>query len=194
MARKRRVLLDKGVYHVVSRGHNRYRLFQVHHDYLYYKRQLREYQEIFPFELFHYCFMPNHVHLALRILNGSDLPHLMQGINQTYSMHYKRTYGLDGNLFQGRYKAFFIDKDEYLMECGRYIERNSLRAQLIDDLTKYPYCSFSFYALGREDEIITSDPLYIGLSDKATERRRIYREYVLRPRPYETILDEKLKI
>jgi hypothetical protein len=38
------------------------------------------------------------------------------------TFHYKRRYKLSGYLFQNRYKNIPIIKDEYLMECGRYIE------------------------------------------------------------------------
>lgn len=194
MGRPRRYWVDNGIFHITSRGHNRYALFHKPDDYLAYRRIIKLYKRRFCFDLFHYCFMPNHPHLLLRVKQGSSLPCLMQGINQTYAKYYKRTYGLIGNLFQGRYNSKYIDTDEYLLECGRYIERNPIRAKLVKDLSEYPYSSYHFYAYGKKDDIITADPLYEALGKTSRKRKRLYREYLIPPRPYELILDETHKI
>ncbi|MEI6863291.1 MAG: transposase [Candidatus Omnitrophota bacterium] len=119
MGRRGRVLVGGGVYHIINRGHNRHKLFHEFEDYMEYKEIIRSYKNRFAFELFHYCLMPNHIHLLLRIAKGQDLPHLMQGITQRYAKHHKRRYKLIGNLFQGRYKSLYIDKDGYLLEYGQ---------------------------------------------------------------------------
>ncbi len=194
MGRTKRLLYDGAVYHIISRGHNRCRIFNILDDYKAYKEIIKTYKERFNFELFHYCLMPNHIHLLLKVLKGSELPHLMQGINQAYAKHYKRSYGLIGNLFQGRYKSLHIDKDEYLLECARYIERNPLRANMVKDLSEYYFSSYNFYGKGKKDDIITTSPSYSELSDKKEQRMRLYIEYVLQPRPYEEMIDRKFKL
>ena len=189
-----RFLMDGGIYHIISRGHNRYRLFNKAGDYKTYKDIIIDCKEKYNFNLFHYCLMPNHVHLLLKIANGPELPHLMQRINQSYAKHYKRSYKLIGNLFQGRYKSLLIDRDEYLLECGRYIERNPLRAKMVDVLTQYYFSSYNFYAKGRTDGIIEYNPLYLELSKDPKERAALYKDYVSQVRPYESIIDKKFKL
>jgi len=194
MGRSGRMLVDGGLYHITNRGHNRYTIFNSEDDYKAYKDLIRDYKKKFAFDVFHYCFMRNHPHMLLKITKGLELPHIMQSINQAYSKHYKRQYRLIGNLFQGRYTSILIERDEYLMECGRYIERNPLRAGLVADLSRYRFSSYNFYINGVEDDIITSDPCYMALSKDPEERRRLYKEYVLQKRPYEIIVDKSLKI
>ena len=194
MARGARLLVDGGVYHITNRGHNRYRLFHSLDDYKIYKKLIKDYKKKFNFDIFHYCLMPNHTHILIKVAIGNELPRIMQGINQSYAKHYKRVYKLIGNLFQGRYNSIFIDSDEYLLECGRYIERNPLRAGMVADLSEYYFSSYNFYANGRGDDIITLDPCYIALSEDPKERKRLYKEYVLQKRPYEVIVDKGLKI
>ncbi|OGW84765.1 MAG: hypothetical protein A2987_06090 [Omnitrophica bacterium RIFCSPLOWO2_01_FULL_45_10] len=194
MARPNRLLVDKGAYHITSRGHNRYRLFDSLNDYKIYKKIIRDYKKEFIFDIFHYCPMPNHTHLLLRVDKGEELPRIMQGINQSYATHYKRTYNLIGNLFQGRYKSVFIDSDEYLLECGRYIERNPLRAGIVSNLSDYYFSSYNFYANGKKDDIVTPNPCYLALSNDPEERMKLYKEYISQKRPYETIIDKGLKI
>lgn len=194
MGRPKRALIDGGIYHIMSRGHNRYKIFNSPHDYKVYKELLRRYKKKFYFDLFHYCLMPNHIHLLLRIARGLQLPNLMQGLNQSYAKHYKRSYGLIGNLFQGRYKGLTIDKDEYLLECARYIERNPLRAGMVRDPAGYDFSSFNYYANGVKDDIITPNPRYEELSGNRKKRIKLYTEYLLQPRPYETIVDQRFRI
>jgi putative transposase len=194
MARKRRILVDGGLYHIISRGHNRYKLFHGFEDYKTYKNIILKYSKEFSFELFHYCFMPNHIHLLLKICNGPDLPHLLQCINQAYAKHYKRSYKLIGNLFQGRYKSALVDKDSYLLECGRYIERNPFRAGLVKDPSGYDWSSCKFYTRGKDDEIITINPLYLDLGTDKIKRMHKYQEYLLENRPYEHMVDKAMKL
>ncbi len=194
MARAGRVLVDGGIYHITNRGHNRYILFHSLDDYKAYKKEMKSYKKSFDFDVFHYCLMPNHTHILIKVTIGNELPRIMQGINQSYAKYYKRSYKLIGNLFQGRYKSFFIESDDYLMECGRYIERNPLRAGLVADLSDYYFSSYNYYVRCRKDDIITPDPCYLALSGDPKERMRLYKEYVLQNRPYETMLDKELKI
>ena len=194
MARKGRILVDGGIYHITSRGHNRYRLFHDFKDYKAYKDIIRKYKKEFAFELFHYCLMPNHIHLLLKILKAVDLPHLLQCLNQAYAKQYKRSYSLIGNLFQGRYKSIFIERDSYLLDCGRYIERNPYRAGMVKDPSDYLWSSCKFYTKGRNDDIITADPLYEGLDQDRSERMRKYYEYLLENRPYEHIIDRAMML
>ena len=194
MGRKGRILVDGGVYHITARGHNRYRLFHDFNDYKAYKDFIREYKKRFDYYLFHYCLMPNHIHLLLKILNGNELPGLLQRLNQAYAKHYKRSYGLVGNLFQGRYKSTFIDKDSYLLDCGRYIERNPYRAGMVKDPSDYYWSSCKFYTKGENDDIITPNPLYLELSQDEIERMRIYHEYILEDRLYENMVDKAMKL
>ena len=194
MSRAARVLVDNGVYHIINRGHNRYKIFNCLNDYKEYKSIIRRYKKKFSFDLYHYCLMPNHIHLLLKVSTGSDLPDLMQAVTQAYARHYKKRYGLIGNLFQGRYKGLYIEKDDYFLECARYIERNPLRANIVGNLSEYYFSSHGYYSKCRKDDIISTNPLYEALSNDPEERMKLYRQYVLQNRPYENIVDKGLQI
>lgn len=192
MPRIGRVTYDNAVYHILNRRHDRRKLFASPEDFKEFKSIIARYKAKIEFKLYNYCLMPNHFHMLLRIQKGEDLAGLMKGICQSYSFHYRRHYKLSGYLFQNRYKSIPIDKDEYLLECARYIERNPVRAGIVNNAGAYHWSSYDFYAKGRSDDIITVNPLYLNLSDAEQERRGMYAEYVSKPRPYEELLDEKL--
>ena len=193
MARARRVIFDNAVYHILNRGHDRGKLFRRPIDFKVFKELLIKYKQKFPLEVYHYCLVSNHFHILLKVLHGEDLPLLMKGLCQAYAFYYKKEYHLTGYLFQNRYKSIVIEKDSYLLECGRYIERNPVRAGITDSPHNYHWSSYNFYANGKPDVIITPDPTYIGLSAIEQERCGKYAEYVITTRPYEELLDRKIE-
>lgn len=194
MARKPRIIADESFHHIVQRGNNRKAVFELNSDYSHFKSLIRKYLKMYQCQIFHYCLMPNHVHLIIHVIKGSDMPKFLQGINLSYTLYYKRKYKFTGSLWQGRYKSFLIDKDEYLLECARYIERNSLRAKLVDDISKYPYSSYNYYAKGRKDDIITTNIVYSNLGDSAQQRQQNYIEYLNQGRFYENVIDKALEM
>lgn len=69
-----------------------------------------------------------------------------------------------------------VERDDYLIACGRYIELNPVRAQIVSTPGDYPWSSYKFYAYGKRDDLIDVDPLCqeIGKTDK--ERRLNHQE------------------
>ena len=46
-----------------------------------------------------------------------------------------------GHLYQGRFKTFPIEDDDHLLTVMRYVERNALRANLVDKAEDWKYSS-----------------------------------------------------
>jgi putative transposase len=192
MARQARVLVDGGIYHIVQRGHNKGILFNNANDYKVFKDFIRKYKEKYVFDIFHYCIMSNHFHILLKIHHGDDLPKIVHGITQSYSYYYRKTYHRIGYVYQNRYKSFLVEDDAYLLECGRYIERNPLRACMVKDISDHYWSSYNFYAKGTPDDIITENPFYKDTGRTSEEKQKRYRDYVLEARPYEKIVDKAM--
>ncbi len=142
------------------------------------------------FEIYHYCLMTNHVHLLMRFYDVESLQKVMQRVNLRYAKYFHREYRYAGHLFQDRFKSFAIEKDSYLLECGRYIERNPLKAKMIEDLREYPWSSYPHYGCGDSDRLLVTNPLYSKLGKSENERRACYQAYVLTERPYEEFIEQ----
>ncbi|MDD5680356.1 MAG: transposase [Candidatus Omnitrophica bacterium] len=192
MPRTKRALYDGVTLHILNRGHNKGVLFKQKRDFCRFREIVKAYLERYKFSIFHYCLMSNHFHLLMQVIKGEDLPHIMQGISQAYANYHKKTYRTTGYLFQGRYKSFLIEKDEYLMGCARYIERNPIRAGIVTDLSKYPWSSYNYYANGKPDDIITTDSIYEGFGKTTQERMKNYIKYVNESNPYEALLEKAI--
>ena len=189
-----RIIYDGAVCHIIQRGNNRQKIFREEEDYAMLLSLIKGYQDKIAFEVYNYCLMSNHLHILMKIIEKDDLSKLMQGVFQSFRFYYKRKYRYVGYLYQGRYKSKLIEKDSYLLECARYIERNPLRAGIVKDLATYKWSSYNFYVYGQKNDIITENPMYLTLDNDFIARQEAYGRYVLTPRAYEDIIDKEFKI
>jgi putative transposase len=118
-------------YHVLNRGNARRQVFHKDADYTAFLRLLREAQERTPVRLLAYCLMPNHFHLAVRPVGNRDLSRYMRWLLTAHVRRYHGHYHSSGHVWQGRFKAFPVQDDAYLLGLLRYVERNPVRAGLV---------------------------------------------------------------
>lgn len=193
MSRKLRELINGGIYHVYNRGNNRGELFAAAQDYEYFKMLLRNNKEKYGVDIFHYCLMPNHYHALLRVGQGEKLPAFMRTVQLGYARYFKRKRKCVGHVFQDRYRNPRIEEESYYLQCGRYIERNPVKAKMVVRAEDYRYSSARYYTQGVPDELITPNPYYLGMGKTEEERRRAYRKFVALDDPYGGIIDQYLK-
>ena len=91
--------------------------------------------------LYHYCVMSNHVHLLVQLDDPRRLSALMAGLLLAYARSLNRRHGFVGHLSQGRFKSPLVQRDGYWLSCGRYLERNPVRAGLAGRAEEWPWSS-----------------------------------------------------
>lgn len=159
MPRKPRHTPGGYAYHVLNRGVGRMQLFDDEGDYLAFVRVLAEGLQRYPeARLLSYCLMPNHWHLAFWPKRGSNtvLSELMRWVGTTHvrRWHMHRHSAGTGPIYQGRFKCFPIERDEHLLAVCRYVERNALRANLVDRAELWRWCSLWL----REQKVGVTEP------------------------------------
>ena len=179
MPRSARMLIDGGTYHVLTRGNNGQQIFHDEMDYQRYLQLLVTYAQEHRLHIYHFALMPNHVHLVLEVPVSDTLSKAMLSVNLRYTLFYQRRYRYSGHLWQGRFKSLLIDRDSYLLECGRYVELNPVRAGLVKEPGAYAWSSYRVYAEGIDNPLIAHNPLYEGLGATARERQDSYRQFIL---------------
>lgn len=179
MPRSHRPIPPDGCLHIMCRGNNKQLIFNSDEDFQYYCEQLCELKEENQIEIYHYCLMSNHVHLIARIRAGSTLPKYMKQVNLSYFYYFKRQHAYSGHLWQGRYKSCIIEKNNYLLQCGKYIELNPVRAGIVKSPEQYKYSSFEYYSKGTPDKLLIENPLYRELGSTEKRRREVYIDFVL---------------
>lgn len=182
MARPLRIEYPGAVYHVMSRGDKRNAIFVTDKDRIAFTRILVESQKRFNVLIHSYCLMTNHYHLLIETPDG-NLSDAMHYINGVYTTRFNAANKTTGHVFQGRYKAILVERDEYLLCLCRYIVLNPIRAGLVEHPTEYAWSSFSEIAgIGKSHTQITQTDWilsqFAGIKKLARAR---YHEFVLSP-------------
>lgn len=184
--------MDGGFYHVFNRGNDRRKLFGDPADYRFFLNKLALLIKTYESVLYHYCLMPNHFHFLLKVQKAKDLPASMHRLQLSYARYFKKAYRFTGHVFQERFRSPRISEESYYLQCGRYIERNPLRAQLVQQPEEYPYSSARFYLRGDPDGLITPNPYYQQMGNSDSERRERYRQFLALEDPYSSMVEEVL--
>lgn len=77
-------------------------------------------------EIITFCLMPNHFHLVLRQFKEGGIAKFMQKLGTGYTMYFNQKNQRNGVLFQGKFKAILINKDNYFLPLVNYIHLNPL--------------------------------------------------------------------
>ena len=166
------------LYHVYSRGQNREEIFHGPADYERFVDLLRQYRERFLVKIYHWVLMPNHYHLLLEIEEPWKLSSMMAGLGRSYTCYHHRTHKTCGYLWQGRFKMQPVQKEIYLTTCGRYIERNPVKAGMVREAAIYPYSSAAFYCLGKKDNLTSESPGFAQFGQRESIRRAAYQKFL----------------
>jgi len=154
---RRQVNLQAGnYYHVYNRGNNRQLIFFERDNYLYFLRQLRIHLIANGVVVIAYCLMPNHYHLLV-YLKIDHFSNLMQAFSLSYAKAINKRYKRVGSLFQGRFRAIHVDREEYLSNLTRYIHLNPVRANLVEKAENWEFSSYREYLDLRRGTLPTID-------------------------------------
>ena len=128
MSRPLRILYPGAYYHVTCRGNERKAIFLNDEDRKLFLDKLLFSCNIFNVPVLSYVLMNNHFHMLLATPEG-NLPDFMRHFNISYTSSFNRRHGRVGHLYQGRYKAYLVEADSYLLELSRYIHLNPVRTR-----------------------------------------------------------------
>ena len=67
---------------------------------------------------------------------------MMQSLGRSYVRYFNYSYGRPGILGVGRFKSCLIESESYLLEVYWYIELNPVRANMVDERSKYKWSSY----------------------------------------------------
>jgi putative transposase len=170
-------------YHIYNRGVDKRDVFLDENDYSRFLVSMREFNQVNPIgsifekkekgsstslevelpklvEVVCYCLNPNHPHLILKQLEYKGIEKFMHRLDTGYTKYFNRKNNRSGALFQGRYKAIYIDSNEYLLYLSAYVNCNS-EVHKIANAENYKWCSFPDY-IGKRDIKICEKNIILG--------------------------------
>lgn len=163
MGRALRTDVGDYIYHVLNRANASAQIFDNDKDYQLFEQILVEAKEKCDMRLLACCIMPNHWHLVVYPKKDGDLSKFMNCLTLTHTQRWhanKKTTG-QGHLYQGRYKSFLCQDDDHFLSLIRYIERNALRANLVNRAEEWKWGSAYYreYGTPKQKKLFTSWPV-----------------------------------
>ena len=149
MPRIARVVAVCYPHHVTQRGNNREWVFLDDEDKTFYLSALERYSKKYNLRLWAYCLMNNHVHLLAVPDEPDSLAKSIGTTNLVYSQYFNRKQKRSGRIWQNRFFSCTVDCDSYLWTVARYIERNPVRAGMVDHPLAYRWSSARASVEGR---------------------------------------------
>jgi REP element-mobilizing transposase RayT len=151
MGRPKRIQFAGACYLVVLQGNNRQDLFLSNQDRRQFLALLKSYKERHDLKVYAYSLMANHVDLLIET-KTSNLSVVMQGFNTQYTKYFNGAHNTVGHVFQGRYKAWIVDKETHLAEMTRYVHLACVRDALKDKPWRYQWTSCAAYVEAEHKE------------------------------------------
>ena len=154
-------VLEAGViYHFYNRGNNHENIFIEERNYEYFLKLLKKY--IVPIsEVYAYCLLKNHFHIALRIKEKEEIPtqyqekiHLpFSNLFNTYTKSINKAYQRTGSLFQEHPQRNRVENEDYLRQLIVYIHLNPLKHKFYDRFYNYKHSSYQSYLSEKETNL-----------------------------------------
>jgi putative transposase len=161
MGRPLRTVSGDIVYHVLNRANARMTLFEDAGDYRAFERVLTEACARVSIRLLAYCVMPNHWHLVVWPRQDGDLSRFMSWLTLTHTQRWRQhrhSVG-EGHVYQGRFKSFPVETSDYLLAVCRYVERNPVRAGLVERAEQWPWSSAAHWGEPQQTVPLSAWPL-----------------------------------
>jgi hypothetical protein len=122
--------------------------------------------------------MNNHYHLVIETPDG-NLSNGMKQLNGVFTQALNRTYKRVGHVFQGRYKAILIQKENNMLEVCRYVVLNPIRAGIVEYLDQWTWSSYRATAgRGKPHSCLKTDWILGQFGGSRRLAERSYREFI----------------
>lgn len=141
MSRIARIIAIEYPHHIVQRGNNKQVIFFDDADKQLYLKLLKKFSKECGCKIKAYCLMKNHVHLLLIPNQRNSIAKTMQKLSLTFTQYFNKKYNRTGRLWECRFYSSVIDKEMYLFTVCRYIERNPVRAKIVEMPRDYKWSS-----------------------------------------------------
>lgn len=154
MAYAKRTFSREGIYHVMSRGVDKRKIFLNEKDHFRFVHDLFEFNDTAPVnnltyffsknpkdiarpyierrpretlvDILAFCMMPNHYHLLLKPRFDDGVTRFMKKLNMGYAKYFNEKYKRSGALFQGRFKSVPVTEEPHFIYLPYYIHLNPL--------------------------------------------------------------------
>ena len=143
MPRQFRTFSSSKIYHIIFKGIDDTNIFYTSEDKSTFLEKIKLSKKKFPFKIYAYCLMNNHVHLVVEA-ESNMLSQSMKSLLIRYVHYFNRTYQRKGPLFQNRFYSKNVENQDYFLSVCRYVHRNPEKAGIAKTF-EYDWSSYKEY-------------------------------------------------
>jgi len=148
MARTARAVAADTPHHVTQRGNGRQDVFFTDRDREVYLDAFFDYAARYSLRVWGYCLMSNHVHFVVVPERERSLARVFGRTHSDYARYANLVRRSCGHLWQARFYSCALD-EHHAWQALAYVERNPVRAALMDEAEEYPWSTAAAHS--RED-------------------------------------------
>jgi putative transposase len=172
------IIDDDSYFHVTWQCHNKDWLLRWDWAKQIYYDLLLKYKDKFGITFHSYNFMDNHPHLIGHLRTKDEFSAFFRVVNCQLAKRINRQLKRRGQVVMDRFKSPKIESDEYMHNAMIYSDLNQYRAGKVKHPRHNTWSSYSYYAYGTPDPLITPSPSYLALDNTPEERQLAYRGMV----------------
>ncbi len=101
--------------------------------------------------------MGNHIHLLAVPREDTSLARGIGLTNMVYTQYLNRRLCNSGRVWQNRFFSCAVEKETYLWSVARYIEKNPVKAGIIEKAEEYQWSSARSHLLNRPDRLLSGE-------------------------------------
>jgi REP-associated tyrosine transposase len=133
------------LFHVTNHAIEGHLLCRDFGEFLALERLLARALQTIPIRLLAFCLMSNHWHLLLWPETDDDTKNFVRWLSMTHARNLRAWRGSSGGgaVYKGRYDASPVEAPAYFYTVVRYIERNPVRAGIVDRADEWLWSSAS---------------------------------------------------
>lgn len=123
-----------------------------------------------------YCFMPNHFHFLIKQKAEEGTSTFLSNFTNSYTRYFNTRRKRTGPLFEGTFKAVWIETDEQLIHVSRYIHLNPVASFVIKDtnLDVYPWSSWPEFLGTRKERLCSKEVVLDHFPSKEKYRQFVH--------------------
>jgi putative transposase len=156
MARLARVVVPGFPHHVTQRGNRRAVVFDQDESRRTYLSIMKQYAQQCGVAVWAYCLMSNHVHWVVVPKTETSLARCFRGAHTRFTLAVNAARGETGHLWQNRYFSCPLD-EMHLWAAVRYVERNPVRARIVQGAEEYEWSSAPAHCGIRSAALLSRD-------------------------------------